>query len=93
MTDYKQIVVLDNEIEASIMEDVLKERNIPHIVQSYYVPGYDGVFQFHMGWGHIESEEKYKEEILEIYNDIKKQVRDKSDIEDDLQKEEKDEKD
>lgn len=91
MTEYKQIVVLDNEIEASIMEDVLKERDIPHIVQSYHVPGYDGVFQFHMGWGHIESEEKYKEEILEIYNDIKKQVRDKSDIEDDFQKEEEDE--
>lgn len=72
MSDYKKIVILDNEIEANIMEDVLKDRNIPFIIQSYHVPGYDGVFQFHMGWGHVESEEEYKEEILEIYNDIKK---------------------
>jgi len=72
MSDYKKIVILDNEIEASIMEDVLKDRDIPFVIQSYHVPGYDGVFQFHMGWGHVESEEKYREEILEIYNDIKK---------------------
>lgn len=77
MTDFKQILVLDNEIEANIMEDILKDRGIPHIIQSYHVPGYDGVFQFHMGWGHIESEEKYREEILEIYNDIKKEAAEK----------------
>ena len=74
MADFKQILVLDNEIEANIMEDILKERDIPHIIQSYHVPGYDGVFQFHMGWGHIESAEKYRDEIIEIYNDIKKEA-------------------
>ncbi|HKL13499.1 MAG TPA: hypothetical protein VJ907_07825 [Halanaerobiales bacterium] len=74
MADFKQIVVLDNEIEANIMEDILKDREIPHIIQSYHVPGYDGVFQFHKGWGHIEAEEEYRDEILEIYNDIKKEA-------------------
>lgn len=83
MSEFKQIVVLDNEIEANIMEDVLKDRDIPHLIQSYHVPGYDGVFQFHMGWGHIESEEEYREEILEIYQDIKKEAELKnSDLED-----------
>ena len=74
MSEFKQIVVLDNEIEANIMEDVLKDRDIPHLIQSYHVPGYDGVFQFHLGWGHIESKEEYKEEILEIYEDIKRKA-------------------
>ncbi len=74
MSVFKQILVLDNKIEANIMEDVLKERDIPHLIQSYHVPGYDGVFQFHKGWGHIESEEEYREDILEIYKDIKKEV-------------------
>ncbi len=83
MSEFKQIVVLDNEIEANIMEDVLKDRDIPHLIQSYHVPGYDGVFQFHMGWGHIESSEEYKEEILEIYEDIKKEAEIKiNDLED-----------
>jgi len=79
MSDYKKIVILDNEIEANIMEDVLKDRDIPFIIQSYHVPGYDGVFQFHMGWGHVESEERYEEEIIEIYNDIKKEAEIKRD--------------
>ncbi|MFO7815192.1 MAG: hypothetical protein R6V14_05600 [Halanaerobiales bacterium] len=83
MSEFKQIVVLDNEIEANIMEDILKEREIPHLIKSYHVPGYDGVFQFHMGWGHVESEEEYREQILEIYNDIKKETEiKKSDLED-----------
>ena len=81
MSDYKKIVILDNEIEANIMEDVLKDRDIPFIIQSYHVPGYDGVFQFHMGWGHVESEERYEEEIVEIYNDIKKEAEIKKDEE------------
>lgn len=76
MSDFIKIVVLDNEIEANIMEDVLKDRDIPFVIQSYHVPGYDGVFQFHMGWGHVESKEEYKEEILEIYNDIKRKSTD-----------------
>ena len=96
MSDYKQIIVLDNEIEANIMEDILKEREIPHIIQSYHVPGYDGVFQFHMGWGHIESEEEYREEILEIYSDIKREAEIKENekiSEEDIKKGGKDEKD
>jgi len=74
VSDFKQIIVLDNEIEANIMEDILKDREIPHLIKSYHVPGYDGVFQFHMGWGHIEAEEKYRKEILEIYSDIKREA-------------------
>lgn len=71
MTDFIKILILDNEIEASIMEDILNDREIPHLIQSYHVPGYNGVFQFHQGWGHIEAEEEYKTEIIEIYNDLK----------------------
>ncbi len=78
MTEYKKILVLDNEIEANIMEDILQEREIPHIIQSYHVPGYDGVFQFHMGWGHIEASQEHREEILKIYEDVKKSSGDKN---------------
>ncbi|MBS3810468.1 MAG: hypothetical protein KGY44_01220 [Halanaerobiales bacterium] len=76
MNEYKKILILDNEIEANIMEDILKEREIPHIIQSYHVPGYDGVFQFHMGWGHIEASQENKQEILKIYEDVKNSSKD-----------------
>ncbi|MCF8009372.1 MAG: hypothetical protein K9K32_06365 [Halanaerobiales bacterium] len=71
MSDFIKVLILDNEIEASIMEDILDDREIPHLIQSYNVKGFDGVFQLHQGWGHIEAEEEYMNEIIEIYNDLK----------------------
>ena len=65
-----KIVVLKNEIEANIMGSILKERNIPHILISYYDSAYDGIFQLQKGWGHIEAAQEYKSRILKVYQDI-----------------------
>lgn len=65
-----KIVVLKNEIEANIMGTILKERNIPHILISYYDSAYDGIFQLQKGWGHIEAPQEYKSKILSLYQDI-----------------------
>ncbi|SDZ29387.1 hypothetical protein SAMN05660462_02562 [Proteiniborus ethanoligenes] len=71
MTRDKKIVILSNEVEAKLMEEILRERQIPHIIQSYHSIVYDGIFQLNKGWGHVESEDQYKEEIISIYEDIK----------------------
>lgn len=71
MEKYKKIIVLNNEIEARLIEEILKERQIPHIIQSYHSAAYDGIFQLNKGWGHIEADVKYEEEIISIYNDLK----------------------
>jgi hypothetical protein len=65
-----KVVVLKNEIEAGLIVPVLKDRNIPHIIRSYYDSAYDGIFQLQKGWGHIEAPREYKTIILEIYRDI-----------------------
>lgn len=69
--DVIRVLILENEIEAGLMDELLKEKEIPHIIQSYHDMAYDGIFQHHMGWGHIEAEEKYSKDIIEIYNSIK----------------------
>ena len=69
MCEYEKILVLNNEVEAGIMEDILQERGIPVIIQSYFDKAYDGLFTMQKGWGHIEAEAKYKDEIISIYND------------------------
>jgi len=66
MEEFKRIIVLDNEIEAQLMDSVLTERNIPHRMKSYYDSAYDGIFQAHKGWGHIEAPSRYEEEIIAI---------------------------
>jgi hypothetical protein len=70
MDEFKKIIVLDNEIEARLIDSVLTERNIPHRMKSYHDSAYDGIFQAHKGWGHIEAPLRYKEEIIAIHADL-----------------------
>ncbi|MTI71944.1 MAG: hypothetical protein FH751_16985 [Firmicutes bacterium] len=71
MSSLIKILILENEVEANLLDEILKDKNIPHIIRSYHDLAYDGIFQTQKGWGHVEALDKYKEEILEIYNDIK----------------------
>ena len=66
-----KILAIQNEIEALLLDDILNERGIPHIMKSYRDIVYDGLWQTDTSWGHIEAPEKYRDEILEIFNSIK----------------------
>ena len=71
MEDLIKIAVLDNEIEAQLMDSVLTERGIPHLMQTYHDTAYDGLFQTQKGWGHISAPASYQEEIREILRDMR----------------------
>lgn len=72
MQDYIKIAILKNDIEALLIESILKERAIPHMLRSYHDTAYDGLFQTQKGWGEVRSPEPYKEEIIEIISDVRK---------------------
>ncbi|MDI6754968.1 MAG: hypothetical protein QME78_11330 [Thermodesulfobacteriota bacterium] len=67
---YKKIVVLENEIEAQLMDSILTERQIPHRMKSYHDTAYGGIFQVQKGWGHVEAPESYRDEIMAIQEDL-----------------------
>ena len=71
MSHLEKIIILEDEVEAALMEDILSAREIPFIIKSYDCLAYDGIFQTNWGWGHIEAEPRYREIIAEIYNDVK----------------------
>ena len=71
MGELVKVLILKNQIEALLIESILKERKIPFIVRSYHDLAYDGIFQFQKGWGHVEAPEKYHDEIKSIYKDLK----------------------
>ncbi|MGM0411129.1 MAG: hypothetical protein ACQEQF_10255 [Bacillota bacterium] len=66
----EKILILENEFEAGIMEELLEENDIPYVMQSYVNGPYDGIWKSQKGWGHIEADPEYKEEILELYKNI-----------------------
>jgi hypothetical protein len=72
MADYVKVSVLDNEIEAQLLDSILEEREIPHLMVSYHDTAYDGLFQTQKGWGHVSAPTPFKQEILEILNAVRK---------------------
>ena len=75
MEDYIKAVTLDNEIEAALLESILKERDIPHLMRSYHDTAYDGLYQTQKGWGVVSAPESYREEIKEILFDLREEAK------------------
>ena len=71
MEPLEKIAAIDNEIEAICLKGELEQRGIPHLIQSYHDSAYDGLFQFHGGWGHVEAPADYSREILQILDDLR----------------------
>jgi len=67
------IAVLENEAQAGLLDTILEERQIPHIMQTYHDSAYDGLFQFQKGWGAILALPQYRDEIMAALEDIKRQ--------------------
>ena len=68
-----EVSVLENIIEAQVIESILTEQNIPHRIRSYHDTAYDGLFQFQKGWGQLCAPHTCKQEIIDILNDIRSQ--------------------
>jgi hypothetical protein len=68
---FVNIAILDNIIEAQLVDSILKERDIPHRIRSFHDTAYDGLFQFQMGWGALWAPASSKAVILEILHDVR----------------------
>jgi hypothetical protein len=66
-----KIAAIKNEVEALCLRGELEERQIPHQIQSHYDFAYDGLFQFHSGWGHVEAPAEHRDEILQVLEAIR----------------------
>jgi len=70
--NFVKVSVLDNEIEAQLLDSILDEREIPHLMVSYHDTAYDGLFQTQKGWGHVSSPSSFKQEILDILGEVRR---------------------
>jgi hypothetical protein len=68
-----RILTFTNEIEARLLESLLKERGIPHIIRSYHDSAYNGLWQTRSAWGCLEANEENREEIMSIFREMSKQ--------------------
>lgn len=69
--EFVNIAILDNIIEAQLIDSILNEYNIPHRIRSFHDTAYDGLFQFQMGWGALWAPVSSKAQIIEILHEIR----------------------
>jgi hypothetical protein len=74
MEKLEKIAVLDSEVQAELVDSVLSERGIPHLLQSYHDSALDGIYQARSGWGHIEAPGDSRDEILAVIEELKRQA-------------------
>ncbi len=72
METFEKILVLNNEFEAGLMEEVLSDRKIPHGIVTSDDTALGGIIEMEYGWGYIEAPERYKSEIIQVYQEITK---------------------
>lgn len=65
-----KILVLSNAVEAGLIDEILTEKGIPHIIRSFHDSAYDGLWQTQSSWGRLDAPPEYKEEILKIYDEM-----------------------
>ena len=76
MDDYIKVAILENEDEARLLDSILTEREIPHVMRSYHDTAFDGLFQTQKGWGHVSTPGIFEQEVLEIITDMRRGVED-----------------
>ncbi len=68
-----KVIEFENVAEATLIQSILENEDIPFIIRSYRDSAYDGLFQFQKGWGRLEAPEEFKERILLLYKDMNQQ--------------------
>ncbi len=74
MENYTKIAILENNIEAQLLDSILTERNIPHLMRSYHDTAYDGLYQAQKGWGYVGAPKPYRKEIMDIISHLRKEA-------------------
>ena len=74
MDKLEKIAVLDNEVQAELVDSVLSERDIPHIMRSYHDSALDGIYQAKSGWGHVEAPASFRDEIVAVIEELRRQA-------------------
>jgi len=74
MERVKKVARLDNEIQAQLLDSILTDREIPHIMHSYHDTALDGIFQTAAGWGQVEAPPEFHGEILAVLDEIAAQA-------------------
>lgn len=71
----KRVTTLTDEIEAQLVDGLLSDQNIPHVMRTYRDSAYDGLFQSQAVWGHVEAPLSFHERVRGVIEELRRRVR------------------
>lgn len=69
----EKVIDLKDISEATLLESLLKEEEIPFYIRDWHDPSFDGIWQEQKGWGCLLAPVEYHDRIREIYKGLKSQ--------------------
>lgn len=76
-----KVLVLEHELEALMMQEILEERGVPYFVHSLQDQAYGNLWQQQYGWGHLLASERDAPLVRMLYAELKASVNSASDAE------------
>jgi hypothetical protein len=67
--EYENILLLDNIVEANLMESLLQEAEISFYIRPWQDASFDGIWTEQKGWGWVVGRKEDEKAIVEIYRD------------------------
>ncbi|AFG38030.1 hypothetical protein Spiaf_1979 [Spirochaeta africana DSM 8902] len=65
------IADLDNPVEAQILDAMLEEHAIPHLIASREDTAYGSIFQLQHGWGYVTAPESQRDQVLQLLQELR----------------------
>ena len=65
-----RIARIESEVQAQLLDDLLTQRGVPHLIRSYHDAALNGMFQSTLGWGHVEAPAAHRDAVLEAIRDL-----------------------
>ena len=73
MNRIEKVAVLQNETEAQLVDLLLSNQQIPHLMRSYRDSADDGLFQGVEGWGLVEAPPELHPRVKELIAEVRRQ--------------------
>ncbi len=68
----ENVIPIATQLEAKFLEEVLQDKDIPHVFISYHDSAFNGLYQMQHGWGHVEVPKEYVELVKALYEELRR---------------------
>lgn len=70
MTKYQHVLDLNSEYEARMLEEILHDNDIPHVIVAREGSAFGSIVQMEEGYGYVTAPEEFHARIAALYREL-----------------------